>query len=69
MAGRRHFARISHQVFPAEASPYGAMCSIIGASLQQHYGLPENTPDYLQTLLKELDEAETNPNSISKKCD
>jgi hypothetical protein len=58
MATRRHFARISHQVFPAEASPHRAMSSIIGASLQQHYSLPDSTPDYLQILLNELDEKE-----------
>jgi hypothetical protein len=34
------------------------MCLIIGASLQQHYSLPDSTPDYLQILLKELDEKE-----------
>jgi hypothetical protein len=34
------------------------MCLIIGASLQQHYSLPDSTPDCLQILLKELDEKE-----------
>jgi hypothetical protein len=58
MAARRHFARISHQVFPDGASPYDAVCSIIAASLKHRYSLPDNTPDYLQTLLKELDEKE-----------
>ena len=60
MATRRHLARLSSHVFPPKASLYHAMCLIIGASLQERYSLPDDTPTYIQTLLKELDEKEEN---------
>jgi hypothetical protein len=65
MATRRHSARVSSSVLPSEASPYRAICLIIGGSLQEQYELPDGTPTYMQILLEELDETEeTNPDRV-----
>ncbi len=55
----RHIARFSYDALSSEASPYRAMCLIIGASLRDQYQKSDRTPSYMQSLLEELDEKET----------
>jgi hypothetical protein len=65
MVARRHLGRVSSTVLTSEASPYHAMCLIIGAPLKERYSVSDGTPTYIQTLLKKLGEAEeTNPDSV-----
>ena len=65
LVARRHLGRVSSTVLSSEASPYNAICLIIGASLKERFSVPDGTPTYIQTLLKELDGAEeTNPDNI-----
>jgi len=67
MAVRRPIRRVSSGVLSAEASPYHAICQIIGAGLRTHYRFPEQTPSYMQILLQELDdEEETNSDRASE---
>jgi hypothetical protein len=56
MAARRHFGRFSPGVLPSDASPYQAMCLIIGESLKERYGLPDAVPTSMEDLLRQLQE-------------
>ena len=55
MSARRHLGRVSSTILPSEASPYDAICKILGASLRELYGLPQGTPTYMESLVKELE--------------
>jgi hypothetical protein len=68
MAVRRPRARVSSSVLSPEASPYDAICLIIGEGLRKRYGLPQQATNYMDVLLQELDddeEANSNSNGAS----